>query len=132
MANKIELVEKSFIKEGVPHFTVGDTVKVYIRIKEEDKTRLQAFEGIVMRKRGSGISRTFTVRRISYGEGVERTFSVNSPSIDKIEIVKKGKVKRAKLYYLREKVGKKTKVEEEEASKEENASSPELRKGSVG
>lgn len=132
MANKIELVEKSFIKEGVPQFSAGDTVKVYVRIKEEDKTRLQAFEGIVMRKRGSGLSRTFTVRRISYGEGVERTFSVNSPSIDKIEIVKKGKVKRAKLYYLREKVGKKTKVEEEEASKEENASSPELRKGSVG
>lgn len=122
MTSKIELVEKSLIKEGVPQFSAGDTVKVYVRIKEEDKTRLQAFEGIVMRKRGSGISRTFTVRRISYGEGVERTFPVNSPSIDKIEIVKKGKVKKAKLYYLRKKVGKKTKVEEQiEDANQENA-----------
>jgi large subunit ribosomal protein L19 len=120
MANKIELVEKPFLKQDVPRFNVGDTVKVYVKIKEEEKTRLQAFEGIVMRVRGKGAARTFTVRRISYGEGVERTFPVNSPSIDKIELVKKGRVKRAKIYYLRDKVGKQTRVEQE--LKEENAS----------
>lgn len=132
MINKIALIEKAFLKEGLPKFNVGDTVKVYVKIKEEDKMRLQAFEGIVMRKRGSDLRKTFTVRRISYGEGVERTFCLNSPHIDKIEVVKKGKVKRAKIYYLRKRVGKMTRVEEEEASKEENASPPELRKGSVG
>jgi len=111
--SKIELVEKSFLKQDLPKFNVGDTVKVYVRIKEEDKTRLQAFEGIVMRERGSGVQKTFTVRRISYGEGVERTFPLNSPSGEKVDVLKKGKVKRAKIYYLRDKVGKKTKVQEE-------------------
>ena len=119
MTNKIELVEKPFLKTGLPNFNVGDTIKVYVKIKEEEKMRLQVFEGIVMRKRGSGIKSTFTVRRVSYGEGVERTFPTNSPSIEKIELVKKGKVKRAKIYYLRDKVGKQTKVEQE--LKEENA-----------
>ena len=111
--SKIELVEKSFLKQDLPKFNVGDTVKVYVTIKEEDKTRLQAFEGIVMRERGSGVQKTFTVRRISYGEGVERTFPLNSPSVEKVDVLKKGKVKRAKIYYLRDKVGKKTKVQEE-------------------
>ncbi len=119
MVNKIELVEKSFLKTGLPKFDVGDTVKVYVKIKEEDKTRVQAFEGIVISERGKGLNKTFTVRRISYGEGTERTFPINSPSIDKIEVVKKGKVKRAKIYYLRNRIGKQTKVEEE--LKEENA-----------
>lgn len=118
MLNKIDIVEKAFLKKDLPEFNAGDTVKVYVKIKEEEKTRLQAFEGIVIKIRGSGLKRTFTARRISYGEGVERTFPLNSPSIDKIEVVKKGKVKRAKIYYLRGKVGKKTKVEEEK--KEEN------------
>jgi len=118
MANKIDIVEKSFLKQDLAKFNVGDTVKVYVKIKEEDKTRLQAFEGIVIRERGSGLRKTFTVRRISYGEGVERTFPLNSPSIDKIEVVKKGKVKRGKIYYLRNMIGKKSKVEEE--MKEEN------------
>ena len=113
MANKIDLVEKAFLKQDLKKFDVGDTVKVYVKIKEEDKTRLQAFEGIVMRERGSGLRKTFTVRRVSYGEGVERTFHLNSPSIDKVELVKKGKVKRAKIYYLRNKAGKMTKVDEE-------------------
>ena len=111
--NKVELVEKSFLKKDLTEFNVGDTIKVYVKIKEEDKIRLQAFEGIVIRIRGTGLKRTFTARRISYGEGVERTFPLNSPSIDKVEVVKKGKVKRAKIYYLRGKVGKMTKVEEE-------------------
>jgi large subunit ribosomal protein L19 len=119
MVNKIDLVEKAFLKQGLVKFNVGDTVKVYVKIKEEDKTRLQAFEGIVMRERGSGLRKTFTVRRISYGEGVERTFPLNSPSIDKVEVIKKGKVNRGKIYYLRNMAGKKSKVEEEK--KEENA-----------
>jgi len=124
MSNKIDLVEKSFLKQGIAKFNIGDTVKVYVKIKEEDKTRLQAFEGIVMKSRGSGLRKTFTVRRISYGEGVERTFPVNSPSVDKIEVLKKGKVKRSKIYYLRNMAGKNTKVEEE--TKENNAPKGEL------
>lgn len=113
MTSKMQLVEKSFLKEGLPKFAAGDTVKVYVKIKEEEKMRIQAFEGIVIRRRGSGLRQTFTVRRISYGEGVERIFLVNSPSIDKIEVIKKGKVKRARIYYLREKIGKQTRVEEQ-------------------
>ena len=105
---KCSLVEKEYMKKEAPKFNVGDTVKVFVKITEEDdKTRLQAFEGIVIRKRGRGISESFTVRRISYGEGVERTFPLHSPSVDKVEVVKPGKVKRAKLYYLRKRVGKK-------------------------
>lgn len=119
MANKIEIVENAFLKKDINKFDVGDTVKIYVKIKEEEKTRLQAFEGIVIKIRGSGLKKTFTARRISYGEGVEKTFPLNSPSIDKIEMVKKGKVQRAKIYYLRDKVGKKTRVEGE--SKDENA-----------
>lgn len=102
---KIQLVEKGYSKKEIPKFNVGDTVKVYVKIVEEDKTRLQTFEGVVIKKRGRGLSETFTVRRISYGEGVERIFPVNSPSVEKIEVVKSGKVKRAKLYYLRKKTG---------------------------
>jgi len=109
---KLKAIESKYMKKDVPKFTVGDTVKVYMKIVEEDKERLQAFEGIVIGKRGRGINETFTVRRISYGEGVERVFPMHAPSIDKVEIVRHGKVKRAKLYYLRKKVGKKTQVEE--------------------
>ncbi len=104
---KCSVVEKDYLKKEAPKFNVGDGVKVYVRIAEEDKTRLQAFEGIVIRKRGRGVSSTFTVRRISYGEGVERTFPLHSPSVDKVEVIKAGKAKRAKLYYMRKKVGKK-------------------------
>lgn len=110
--DKSPLTENQKIPAKTPEFKVGDTVKVLIRIKEEEKTRIQAFEGIVIRKKGKGISETFTVRRISYGEGVERIFPIHSPSIHGIEVVKRGKVRRAKLYYLRKKVGKKTVVEE--------------------
>lgn len=109
--DKIALVEQGYIK-NTPAFNVGDTIRVYIKIVEEEKTRLQAFEGLVIAKKGSGTRQTFTVRRISYGEGIERVFHINSPSVDKIELVKRGKVRRAKLYYLRRKIGKQTKVEE--------------------
>lgn len=110
--SKIKDVEAKYAKKDIPRFAVGDTVKVYIKIVEESKQRLQAFEGIVIARKGSGIKESFTVRRISYGEGVERTFSLHAPSVDRIEVTKRGKVKRAKLYYLRKKVGKKTAVEE--------------------
>lgn len=110
--NIIKELEKEFMKKDVPKFNVGDTVKVFVKIKEGDKTRLQAFEGIVIAKRGSSIRETFTVRRISYGEGVERIFQLHSPLLESILVVKRGKVRRAKLYYLRKKIGKGAKIEE--------------------
>ena len=94
--------------QETPKFNIGDTVLVHVKIKEEEKTRSQAFEGVVIRKRGSGAGATFTVRRVSFGEGVERTFPLNSPSIGKLEVKRKAAVRRAKLYYLRKKKGKKT------------------------
>ncbi len=112
--NKISYIESKQIRKDVPEFGPGDTVRVYSKIQEEGKTRLQAFEGTVTALKGIGVSRVFTMRRISYGEGVERTFPLNSPSIDHIDVVKKGKVKRAKLYYLRKKIGKKGKIEGED------------------
>lgn len=121
--NKINELELGFMKKDIPDFKVGDTVKVFVKIKEGDKMRLQGFEGTVISKKGSGLKATFAVRRISYGEGVERVFQLHSPLIDSISVLRKGKVKRAKLYYLRKKVGKKTKIEEERVfDKEENAS----------
>lgn len=116
--DKITELEKGLMKKEVPAFGVGDMVKVFVRIQEGDKTRLQGFEGIVIAKKGSGIKETFTVRRISYGEGVERIFQLHSPAVDSVSVVKKGKVKRAKLYYLRGKVGKHTKVEEKREGEE--------------
>jgi large subunit ribosomal protein L19 len=109
---KIKEIEKELLKKDIPSFNVGDTVKVFVRIKEGDKTRLQGFEGIVIARKGSGIRETFTVRRVSYGEGIERIFQIHSPAIDSISVVRKGRVRKAKLYYLRGKVGKKTKVKE--------------------
>ncbi len=108
--NKCAAAEKDYMKKEVPAFKIGDTVKVFVKIREEDKFRLQTFEGVVIKKRGSGISSTFTVRRVSYGEGVERTFPLHSPSVDKVEVVKSSKPKRAKLYYMRKNVGKKADV----------------------
>lgn len=116
--NKLKELEKTLMKKEIPSFDVGDTVKVFVRIKEGEKTRLQAFEGIVIAKKGSGIGETFTLRRISYGEGVERVFQIHSPAVDSVSVVKKGRVKRAKLYYLRGKVGKYTKVEEKREAEE--------------
>lgn len=112
--NNIKEIESSQMKKGIPDFKPGDTVRVYSKIREEGKTRIQAFEGTVIGMKGSGLRRSFAVRRISYGEGVEKTFPIHSPSIDSIKVVKKGKVRRAKLYYLRKKIGKKTKIEGED------------------
>jgi len=110
--DKIRGIEEKYLKKDIPKFNVGDTARVYMKIVEEGKTRIQAFEGVVIARKGSGTRQAFTVRKISYGEGVERVFQLHSPSIDKIEVIKKGEVRRAKLYYLRKKVGKKTKIEE--------------------
>ncbi|WP_026475981.1 50S ribosomal protein L19 [Alkaliphilus transvaalensis] len=94
------------IKADLPQFNTGDTVKVHVRIKEGNRERVQVFEGIVIKRQGGGIAETFTVRRISYGVGVERTFPVNSPKIEKIEVVRHGKVRRSRIYYLRDRIGK--------------------------
>ncbi len=110
--DKIRSIEALQLKKGVQDFKVGDTVSVHVKIVEEDKARTQLFEGIVIAKRGSGLRASFTVRKVSFGEGVERIFPVNSPTVEKIEVKKRGEVKKAKLYYLRNKVGKATKVEE--------------------
>ena len=112
----IREIEKEFMKKDVPDFKVGDTVKVSVKIKEGDKVRLQAFEGITIARKGSGTRETFTVRHISFGEGVERVFQLHSPLIDSIKAVKKGKATRAQLYYLRKKVGKHASIEEERTS----------------
>jgi len=99
-------------REPLPDFRVGDTVKVHVRLKEGDKERIQVFTGIVIARDGKGPGETFTVRRISYGEGVERVFPVNSPSIARVEVARRGKVRRAKLYYLRKVSGKKARIKE--------------------
>ncbi len=100
------------MKKDVPAFNVGDTVRVYNKIVEGTRERIQLFEGTVIAKRGGGIAETFTVRRISYGCGVEKVFPIHSPSVDKVEVIRQGKVRRAKLYYLRDKIGKDSKVKE--------------------
>lgn len=103
---------KEQLKTEVPVLNVGDTVKVHNKIKEGTRERIQIFEGTIIAKHGGGISETFTVRRVSFGVGVEKTFSVHSPNVDKVEIVRVGKVRRAKLFYLRDRVGKSAKVKE--------------------
>lgn len=114
MVDKIKLIEEQQLKKDVPQFDVGDQLKISVKIFEADKERIHHFEGTVIRKHGQGMSSTFTIRKVSFGEGVERTFPLNSPAIQKIELIKKGKVRRAKLYYLREKIGKSSKIKEQE------------------
>ena len=109
---KIQAFVSEQLKTEVPQFEIGDSVKVYVRIVEGEKERIQLFEGTVIAKHGGGISETFTVRRISYGVGVEKTFPLHSPNVDKIVVFREGKVRRAKLYYLRGRVGKAAKVKE--------------------
>lgn len=109
----LQLISKDNIKENVPEIFIGDTVKVHVNIKEGDKSRIQIFEGTVIAKKHGGISETFTVRRVAHGCGIERVFPVHSPAVERVEIVRKGKVRRAKLYYLRDRVGKAAKVKEQ-------------------
>lgn len=104
---RIKHVESKFIKKDITKFNIGDTLRVYVKIQEEGKARTQVFEGIAIKRKGSRTGATFTVRRVSYGEGVERTFQLHSPLIQKIEVKKRGSTRRAKLYYLRKRKGKK-------------------------
>ena len=108
----IKKVENEQIKDGIENFNIGDTVKVYFKIVEGQSERVQVFEGVVIAVKNSGIRKTFTVRKISYGVGVERIFPLHSPRIEKIEVTRKGRVRRAKLYYLRGKIGKASKIKE--------------------
>ncbi len=108
----IKSIEMNYSRKDLPKFAPGDTVKVNVKVIEGGKERIQAFQGIVIRKRGSGLNQTFTVRRISYGVGVERTFMVHSPKIQSIEVIRKGKVRRSRLYYLRDRVGKAARIKE--------------------
>ena len=100
------------LKSEVPELNIGDTVKVHNKIKEGTRERIQMFEGTIIAKHGGGVSETFTVRRVSYGVGVEKTFPVHSPNVEKVDIIRRGKIRRAKLYYLRDRVGKGAKVKE--------------------
>ena len=108
----LKSITQDQLRSDLPELNIGDTVKLYVKVKEGAKERIQMFEGTIISKKHGGISETFTVRRVSYGVGVERTFPVNSPMIDRIEKVRGGKVRRAKLYYLRDRVGKAAKVKE--------------------
>ncbi|MDP4181116.1 MAG: 50S ribosomal protein L19 [Bacillota bacterium] len=108
----IKAIENEQLKTDLPQLNVGDTVRVHVKVKEGNKERLQAFEGTIIGKKGEGLRETFTVRRISYGVGVERIFPVHSPKLDHIDLIRKGKIRRAKLYYLRDRVGKAAKVKE--------------------
>jgi large subunit ribosomal protein L19 len=112
MHTAIAELEQAQIRTDVPDFRPGDTLKVHVRVKEGNRSRIQVFQGVVIRRQGGGLRETFTVRKVSYGVGVERTFPVHSPSIEKIETVTRGKVRRAKLYYLRELRGKAARIKE--------------------
>ena len=108
----LKTIAHGSLKENAPQFGIGDTVRVDVKIREGDRERIQAFEGTVIAKRGSGVAETFTVRRVSYGVGVERVFPLHSPNVADVKVVRYGKVRRSKLYYLRDRVGKSAKVKE--------------------
>jgi large subunit ribosomal protein L19 len=110
--NKTDLVDRAYLRTDLPEFRPGDTVKVHVRVVEGNRERIQVFQGVVIRRQGGGLQETFTVRKMSFGVGVERTFPVHSPSIGKLEIASRGRVRRAKLYYLRERRGKKARIKE--------------------
>ncbi len=110
--NPTDLVDQSSLRSDVPDFAPGDTLKVHVRVIEGQKERVQVFQGVVIARAGSGIRETFTVRKVSYGVGVERTFPLHTPTIARIEVVTRGDVRRAKLYYLRDRIGKAAKVKE--------------------
>ncbi len=112
MSKLIEALDAQNVKSDIPELEIGSTVRVHVKIKEGAKERIQIFEGTVIAKKHGGVNQTFTVRRISYGVGVEKVFPVNSPNVVKVETVRRGKVRRAKLYYLRDRVGKSAKVKE--------------------
>ena len=110
--NIIDQIEKEQLRNDITPFNIGDTVRVMVKVKEGDKERIQAYEGVVIAKKGSSVRETFTVRRVSFGIGVERTFPLHSPRIEKVIVIRKGKVRRAKIYYIRDLSGKAAKVKE--------------------
>ncbi len=112
MSNIIDIIEKEAMRTDLPKLSIGDTVKVWVKVKEGNRERLQAFEGIIIAFKNGSVRETFTVRRLSFGVGVERTFPLHSPKIDHIDIVRHGRVRRAKLYYLRDRVGKAARLRE--------------------
>ena len=119
--NKTDLVDQAFLRADLPEFRPGDTVKVHVRVVEAGRERIQVFQGVVIRRQGGGLQETFTVRKISFGVGVERTFPLHSPTIARLEVVSRGHVRRAKLYYLRELRGKKARIRERRLGDEELA-----------
>lgn len=119
--NKLRLIEQTVVRDDIPHFTAGDTINVHYRVREGDKERIQQYKGIVINERGSGANKTMTVRKMSGNVGVERIFPLYSPFIAKIEVVKKGKVRRSKLFYLRELRGKAARIQEKANKQEESA-----------
>ena len=116
----IKSIEHEQLKNKIPDLRIGDTVRVHVKIKEGNRERIQVFEGIIIKKQGGGVNATFTVRRISYGVGVEKTFLVHSPNVEKVEVTRVGKARRAKLYYLRDRVGKAAKTKEDVTARIEN------------
>jgi large subunit ribosomal protein L19 len=123
--NKVDLVEKPRLRDDLPDFRPGDTVKVHVRVVEAGRERIQVFQGVVIRRQGGGLRETFTARKISFGVGVERTFPLHSPSVAKLEVLQKGRVRRAKLYYLRERRGKRARIRERREAEMAPAAPPE-------
>lgn len=117
MANIIQEIESEYLRDDIPDFRPGDTVRAHVKVVEGNRERIQVFEGVVLKRQGAGINETFTVRRISYGVGVERTFPVHSPRLAQIEVVRRGIVRRAKLYYLRNRTGKAARIRERQVTK---------------
>ncbi len=110
--NRLDIVEKARMKDDLPEFRPGDNVKVHVRVIEGTRSRIQVFEGVVLARQGGGLRETFTVRKISFGVGVERIFPVHSPTVEQVEVTRRGKVRRAKLYYLRDRAGKQARIKE--------------------
>ena len=121
MSNVIREIEREYLRDDIPAFRPGDTVRVNVKVVEGNRERVQAFEGVVIKRQGSGVNETFTVRRVSYGVGVERTFPVHSPRLASIEVIRRGVVRRAKLYYLRERTGKAARIRERRLARPEEA-----------
>ena len=121
--NTLDTVDAESLRSDVPDFRPGDTLKVHVRVVEGSRSRIQTFQGVVIRRQGGGLRETFTVRKVSFGVGVERTFPVHTPVIDKIEVVTRGDVRRAKLYYLRDLRGKKAKIKERRENRETTSAS---------
>ena len=129
--NKTDLVERPRMREDMPDFRPGDALRVHVRVAEAGRERIQIFQGVVMRRQGGGLRETFTVRKVSFGVGVERTFPLHSPTVAKVEVVTKGRVRRAKLYYLRERRGKRARIRERRETTSARAQAPAADEGAA-